>query len=135
MSEFRAYFDTYLQDHSLQNGKKTIDESVLNPYPLVSIITVTYNRAKYLDLAVQSVLNQTYQNWELLIVDDGSHKPEAIAVLEKYANYDPRIQVHLLYTNYGDSQFGRNYAIAKAQGDFIAIFDDDDIMFPTRIQS
>eukprot|EP00347_Sterkiella_histriomuscorum_P005751 403355407 len=119
----------------VQNSNALNEEYITDPFPLVSIITVTYNRGRYLEQAILSVLNQTYQNWELHVVDDGSHKPEAIAVLEKYSNFDPRIHVHLLGTNYGDSQFGRNYGISKSEGQFIAIIDDDDIMFPTRIQA
>lgn len=68
-----------------------------------------------------------------MIVDDGSHKPEALEILEKYSTYDPRIHVHYLYTNYGDSQFPKNYGIHKSKGEFIAIFDDDDVMFPDRL--
>ena len=97
------------------------------------MITSSYNRGRWLEVAIMSVVNQTYSNWEMHVVDDGSHKPEALAVLEKFSKYDPRIHIHMLYTNYGDSQFPKNYGISKSSGEFIAIFDDDDIMVPERL--
>lgn len=59
--------------------------------PLVSILCASFNRGLKLEYAIHSVLNQTYSNWELIIVDDSSFEQETIDVLAKYEKYDPRI--------------------------------------------
>lgn len=94
--------------------------------PRVSIITPTYNRAKNLDRAIQSVLRQTYQDWELIIVDDGSHDDTALTV-ERYT--DPRIKYIGLKINTGGSMIPRQVGMEKSAGEFIAVLDDDDYWY------
>ncbi len=86
----------------------------------------SHNRGMFLADAIDSVLGQTYTNWELIIVDDGSSDKLTIDILEYYGDH-PKIHVHYLFHNYGGGIFAKNYALSKAKGDFIAILDDDDI--------
>eukprot|EP00347_Sterkiella_histriomuscorum_P019461 403341546 len=117
------------QHHKLE----IVDLNIVENQPFVSVITASYNRVRYLELAIQSVQAQTYQNWELIIVDDGSHKQEAIDVLLKYPLLDSRVKVFFLNSNYGEPTVARNLAIHHSKGEYLAIFDDDDIMYPERL--
>jgi len=67
---------------------------------LVSIITPTYNHERYIGECIESVLKQTYKNWEMLIVDDGS-SDKTVEIVEKYAAQDSRIKLILHDENYG----------------------------------
>ena len=91
---------------------------------LVSIITPFYNSSKFIDECVNSVISQSYTNWELLIVDDYSddNSKELLLNLEKR---DERIQVIFLDNNIGAAN-ARNVAILKAKGKYIAFLDSDD---------
>jgi teichuronic acid biosynthesis glycosyltransferase TuaG len=90
---------------------------------LVSIITPMYNGQRFVGQTIESVLNQTYSNWEMLIVDDGSSDggPE---IVKKYAAADPRIQ--LFSQANGGSAAARNNGIRRAKGQYIALLDADD---------
>jgi glycosyltransferase involved in cell wall biosynthesis len=100
---------------------------------LVSIITPSYNSAKYIAETIQSVQNQTYQNWEMIIVDDGSSDQTESVVLSIIQN-DNRIQFHKLNHNSGPA-VARNTGIEKASGDYMTFIDADDIWFPTFIEN
>ncbi|MBC96578.1 MAG: glycosyl transferase [Halobacteriovoraceae bacterium] len=91
---------------------------------LVSVIIPTYNRIETLGRAVDSVLNQTYQNLECLIVDDASTDGTDHFVIERYSN-DPRVKLVSLTENQGVSH-ARNIGFSHAQGDYIALLDSDD---------
>jgi glycosyltransferase involved in cell wall biosynthesis len=97
--------------------------------PLVSVIIPTYNRAYILGRAIQSVLNQTYDNWELIIVDDGS-TDETKALVDKFT--DKRIKC-LAKKNEGPSK-ARNYGIAHANGKWVMYLDSDDELLPPCIE-
>jgi glycosyltransferase involved in cell wall biosynthesis len=91
--------------------------------PLVSIIVPSYNQAQYLDECLQSVLNQSYSNWECIIVNDGSpDDTEQIAV--KWATKDKRFKYYNK-VNEGVSS-ARNFGIANSIGEFILPLDADD---------
>ena len=90
----------------------------------VSVVMPAFNVAPYLDAAVASVVAQTCQDWELLIVDDGSTDGTA-AVAEPWAGRDPRVRL-FLKENAGVSS-ARNLALAHATGAFIATLDGDDL--------
>ncbi|HZS43090.1 MAG TPA: glycosyltransferase family 2 protein [Candidatus Paceibacterota bacterium] len=92
--------------------------------PLVSIIMLTYNRAKYISAAIESVINQNFANWELLIVDGGS-RDNTENIISKYLN-DPRIKYHKLENNMGLTG-NRNQALKLARGKYIAVLDSDDV--------
>ena len=95
--------------------------------PKVSIVMPTYNVAPYLSAAIESVLAQTYTNWELLVVDDGS-TDNSNEVARKYASIEPRISV--LHKENGGLSDARNFGLERATGDFVHFFDSDDIIMP-----
>ncbi|MFC1929554.1 glycosyltransferase family 2 protein [Chloroflexota bacterium] len=98
--------------------------------PLVSVITPVWNTGeKWLRLTIDSVINQTYDNWELCLVDGGSSMPHVRKVLEEYARKAPRIKVKFLLENKGISG-NSNEAISMATGEFIVLLDHDDEMAP-----
>ena len=91
--------------------------------PLISVIVPVYNTEKYLDQCIQSVLVQTYTNWELLLIDDGSTDSSG-AICDKYAAEDNRIKVvHKPNTGVSDS---KNIALDMAKGEYIMFLDSDD---------
>lgn len=96
---------------------------------LVSVIMPAYNAAKYITASIDSVLAQTYTNWELVIVNDGS-VDNTEEVVRPYL-HDPRI-VHLQQPNGGISR-ARNNGVAKARGEYIAFLDSDDLALPRRL--
>lgn len=97
---------------------------------MVSIVLPTYNRAEQLKASVESVLNQTYPYFELIIVDDGS-KDNTAEVVKGYR--DERIRYCRLEENAGQAS-ARNYGIEQAQYDYIAFEDSDDIWHPDKLE-
>lgn len=97
--------------------------------PLVSVITPTFNRSRILKKAIDSILQQTYKNWELIIVDDGS-TDDTKSVVESIK--DKRIKY--LYKENAGPCAARNYGIAHAKGEWITYLDSDDILFPNCIE-
>lgn len=99
-------------------------------YGLVSIIMPNYNSEKYVQATVQSVLDQTYQNWELLFVDDCSTDGSLDLVR---AFRDDRIKILQNETNSG-AAVSRNYALRMAKGKWIAFLDSDDLWIPEKLE-
>jgi glycosyltransferase involved in cell wall biosynthesis len=99
--------------------------------PLVTVIMPTYNTEKYIGDSIQSVLDQTYDNWELLIVDDGSTDKTA-DVVSRLAEKDQRIK-YLFQRNAGPGK-ARNTAIANSSGTIIAFLDSDDLWLPQKLE-
>lgn len=91
---------------------------------LVSIIMPSYNAEKYLRRSINSVIAQTYSNWELLIVDDGS-TDSSKAICEEYCAHDHRIK--LIYNQHGGTALARNTALDIARGEYFAFLDADDV--------
>jgi glycosyltransferase involved in cell wall biosynthesis len=102
----------------------------MNDTPLVSVIIPVYNRIDVLSDALTSVRQQTYQNFEVIVVDDGS-SDGSHALAQKFADEDPRIKV-LRQPNGGVSA-ARNTAIAPAHGELIAFLDADDVWLPGKL--
>lgn len=100
-------------------------------YPLVSIIMATYNRAKTIKRAINSVLNQTYKNIELIIVDDGS-SDNTFEILQDY--HDPRIRIFKHESNKGVTA-AKNSGLRLIRGDWFTTFDSDDEMVPEAIET
>ncbi|AGH46294.1 glycosyltransferase family 2 protein [Paraglaciecola psychrophila] len=100
---------------------------------LVSIILPTYNRSKFLNSAFRSIVSQTYQDWELIIVDDGS-TDESQAIIEKFANSCSNKIKYIVQSNMGPAR-ARNNGIRSAEGSFLAFFDSDDIWLPHHLSS
>ncbi|WP_163409473.1 glycosyltransferase family 2 protein [Flavobacterium ajazii] len=99
---------------------------------LVSILTPTYNAEKFIQATIESVLNQTYQNWEMILVDDGS-TDQTVPIIEDFAQQDNRIKLFKLSENKGNG-FARNAALENAVGKYIAYLDADDLWFPEKIE-
>lgn len=99
---------------------------------LVSIIMPTYNSVKYVLESVSSVIDQTYINWELIIVDDASNDSTVLS-LKEISRQDERIKIIYLDVNSG-SAVSRNTGIKLAKGDFIAFLDSDDIWLPNKLE-
>lgn len=99
---------------------------------LVSIITPSYNSEKYIASTIESVLNQTYESWELIIIDDKS-PDNANKIIESYSKKDNRIKHIKLLENAGPAN-ARNKAISEAQGKYIAFLDSDDIWLPQKLE-
>ena len=96
--------------------------------PKVSILTTVYNREKYIAACIESVLASTYQDWELIIVDDQS-TDASVAIAKEYAAQDSRISVYVNTTNLGDYP-NRNKAASYATGTYIKYLDADDLIYP-----
>lgn len=92
---------------------------------LVSIITPVYNAERFLRETIESVINQSYENWEMILVDDSS-KDNSEEIINYYMNVDKRIKYIKLEKNSG-AAFARNTAIKNSIGRYIAFLDSDDI--------
>ncbi|MFN3301845.1 MAG: glycosyltransferase family 2 protein [Patescibacteria group bacterium] len=101
--------------------------------PKVSIITPTYNGEKFIERAIKSVLWQTFKDWDMIIVDDGS-KDRTVEIVKKYAEKDPRIKLIELKENTGGPAIPRTIACQKSQGEYIAFLDQDDIFYPENLE-
>lgn len=99
---------------------------------LVSIITPLYNSAKFIAEAIQSVLAQTFTEWEIIIVDDCS-TDNSVEIVDNYQSIDSRIKLIRLETNSGPA-IARNRAIEEAKGRYIAFLDSDDTWLPQKLE-
>lgn len=100
--------------------------------PKISIITPAYNCEKYLPETVKSVFSQTFEDWELLIIDDCS-KDNTYRCMKKLAEKDKRIRIFQNEVNSG-SAATRNFGVCKAQGEWIAFLDGDDLWKPDKLE-
>ena len=98
----------------------------------ISIITPTYNSERFVAETIESVLQQTYSNWEMLIVDDCS-KDSTVEIVRQYSKKDGRIKLFLQNVNLGAGQ-ARNRAIKEAEGQYIAFLDSDDLWYPEKLE-
>lgn len=98
--------------------------------PLVTVIMPVYNRQDYVKEAIDSIINQSYQNWELLVLNDNS-TDRTLEIINTYS--DTRIKIISHDSNQGIS-FNRNLGIELSTGDYIAFLDSDDIAAPNRIE-
>jgi len=113
----------------LRNQHKLMTEN-----PLVSIIIPTYNRAHLIGETLDSVLAQTYENWECIIVDDGStdHTDEVVG---KYVKKDKRFKYfHRPDEHLPGGNGARNYGFKMSQGKYVNWFDSDDMMLPEKLE-
>lgn len=100
---------------------------------LVSIITPTFNAEKYIRATIKSVQNQSYQNWEMILVDDAS-TDETVSIIKEFAKKDNRLKLTELPKNSGNG-YARNIALEKATGKYIAYLDADDLWFPMKLEN
>ena len=101
----------------------------MNKAPVVSIVMPTYNVEEYIASAIESVLVQSFSDWELLIVDDGS-TDNSNAVAQKYSMQDKRIKV--LRKENGGLSDARNFGLERACGKYVHFFDSDDRLVDSR---
>ena len=106
-------------------------EEEIHSMDKISVIMPAYNVKRTIDKSIQSVFKQTYQNWELIIVDDGStdHTKEKVF---SWMNKEPRI-IYLYQTNRGVSE-ARNTGLDRANGEYISFLDADDLWLPETLQ-
>lgn len=97
----------------------------------ISIITPAYNSGKFIRETIESVRAQTFENWEMIVVDDCS-MDNTCSIVEKYHELDNRIMLIRLTKNAGAAR-ARNIGIEHAKGDFIAFLDSDDIWYPNKL--
>jgi len=97
--------------------------------PGISVIIPSYNHEKYIGFAIQSVLDQTFDDWELVIVDDGS-TDKSVEVIKKYN--DPRIKI-FVQSNH-DAPYTINRGISESRGKHIAILNSDDVFEPLKLE-
>ena len=99
--------------------------------PLISVVLPIYNIESYLDRCMEAVLNQTYSNLEILMVDDGS--PDGCPqICDRYAEQDSRVRA--LHKENGGLSDARNYGIARARGEYITCIDPDDYVDPDYVE-
>lgn len=103
--------------------------------PQVSVIMPNYNGERFVGDSIQSVINQTFPSWELLVIDDGS-KDQSLNVIHQFTAKDPRVK--LLKTTFKKVAHGpaaaRNTGIEAARGRYIAFLDSDDLWLPNKLQ-
>lgn len=100
--------------------------------PLVSILTTCYNREKYLAECIESVTNSTFQDWEMIIVDDQS-QDKSVRIAKTYASKDKRISVYVNDKNVGDYP-NRNRAASYAKGKYLKYLDADDMLYKNTLE-
>lgn len=100
--------------------------------PFVSVLMTAYNREKYIAEAIESVIDSTYQNWELIIVDDCS-KDKTVQIARAYEAKDQRINVYVNESNLGDYP-NRNKAASYAKGKYLKYVDADDLIYPYGLE-
>ena len=100
--------------------------------PLVSVIVGVYNKERFVGECLRSVLAQTYENWELIVVDDAS-TDGSLAEVERAVGGDPRVKILRRKTNSGLPGVARNEGIRMARGKYVAFVDADDLWKPEKL--
>src|SRR6266404_2888512 len=99
--------------------------------PLVSVIMPAWNNEHYIEAAIDSLLRQTYRNWELIVVNDCSSDKTG-EVIDRLAKKDKRIKAFHNPKNIKQTR-SRNFAISKAKGQYVTLLDSDDERVPTSL--
>ncbi|MCY9821472.1 glycosyltransferase family 2 protein [Aeromonas media] len=110
----------------INNANFSAEHSVI-----VSIIMPLYNSSAYVARSIESVLSQSYRNWELILVDDFS-TDDTLLIIQSYLNSDKRIKLIKSELNVG-AAVARNMAIEKASGKYLCFLDSDDIWLPEKL--
>lgn len=127
---FQMYYSKYNEAYPVayKKAKEIYDKST----PKVSIIMPCYNSEKYIEKAIQSVLDQTYRNFELIIIDDDS-TDKTWEIIEQYAKKDFRVICTRKTENEKGISKSMNKGIEMARGEYITRMDSDDIIIPEKI--
>lgn len=104
----------------------------MNNLDIVSIITPTYNCAQFIEKTIESIKDQTFNYWEMIIVDDCS-TDDTKEIVKRYQKEDSRIKYSCLQTNSGAAE-ARNEALRRAKGRWIAFLDSDDLWTPEKLE-
>ncbi len=104
---------------------------IIEDFPLVSVVLPTYNSGRFLKLAVESILNQSYRNLELIVVDDAS-EDNTWSNLVNYVTVDSRVRIFRNKKNLGIAKT-RNVGLRQALGQYYAVMDHDDVSLPNRL--
>jgi glycosyltransferase involved in cell wall biosynthesis len=107
-----------------------MDTIIKNTQPLISVVMPSFNRAHYISQAIESVLSQTYSQWELIIIDDASTDTTAL-IVANFIKKDGRIRYIKNEVNSGISK-SRNRGVAEARGEYIAMLDSDDVWLDAK---
>jgi len=102
--------------------------------PLISVIMCAWNEERFIEVAIKSILNQTYRNFEFIILEDNSQDNTA-KIIKKYAKIDKRIKTLFLKKKTPTIAIARNRAIKEAKGEFYAMADADDYSIPSRLKT
>lgn len=129
-----AMYEQYVRTHYPDDAVKAVlRHTKLTHKPLISVIMPTYNTdSEYLSEAIDSVLEQAYPYWQLVIVDDASTKQETIDTIHKYVEKDDRIYAEFLTKNSGIAT-ATNVGVNLAEGSYVALFDHDDLLWPNAL--
>lgn len=100
---------------------------------LVSIITPCHNSEKFIEQTIESVIKQTYPNWELLLIDDCS-SDSTLKILEHYSHVDERIRIFKTEKPSGSPTLPRNIGIKECKGEIILFLDSDDVITPKKLE-
>ncbi|MGM9941615.1 MAG: glycosyltransferase [Bulleidia sp.] len=127
-------YDTWFRDHRITADEAEQQKKKCFRYqPLISIAVPTYNTpVDMLKVMIDSVIDQTYSNWELCIADAGNPDHESRSVLKDYEKKDPRIKVRYLDDNYGIAG-NTNQAMELALGEYTGLLDHDDFLEPDAL--
>lgn len=104
----------------------------MNALPIVSIVMPVYNSEKFVAEAIESILQQTFTDFEFMIVDDGSTDGSA-AIIQEYAERDPRVHFFQHPENLGEAT-ARNTGMAHVTGKYVTGMDSDDVSLPQRLE-
>ena len=101
---------------------------------MISIVIPVFNQPEYVRSMIDSIINQSYKDWELLLIDDGSDEA-TISILKEFAVVDDRISLFQRpkYAPKG-AQTCRNIGLSKAKGEYIIFYDSDDILYQDALQ-
>ena len=100
--------------------------------PKVSVVMPVYNREAFVSESVGSILDQTFEDFEFIIIDDGS-TDRTVAIVQEHMQQDSRIRLVILPENVGIAR-ATNRGINEAQGQYIALMDSDDVSIRTRLE-
>lgn len=130
---YDPFVDAEYQQWLVNRKEEIVNHVELKYQPLISIIIPVYNIGKkYLEECLDSILEQTYQNFEICIADDCSTNQETIDTLKRYEKQDVRIKVCYRQKN-GHISLATNSALAMAKGEYIGLVDNDDILDKTAL--
>src|SRR5512147_897840 len=98
------------------------------PSPRVSVLMLTFNRPRFISRAIESIVAQTFTDWELIVVHDGPNE-EIASIMQGWAAREPRVR-YFRRTEKGNIAQANNFGLRQAHGEYVAVLDDDDYWIP-----